>query len=210
MEKFGTDPLTGKWNANLAGQFKPEHVKRIIETYQRADSKMLEGGHTWYEKANSIATKLGKGNTEKGAGIIAALSPQTGWGRNLLLATSMVKTGTAKHTGDSVTKAQRILAGEHPLDVLGGQKVTNFYKNIANPSDPEPVTIDRHAHDIPMGIAFRGNKKSKQPSPDLGLDTKGRYEHFQDSYRTAAGELGIEIPHKVQATTWVTHRGAVQ
>jgi hypothetical protein len=210
MEMFGVDLKNGRWNANLANQFKPEHVKRIIETYQSASPKMLEGGHNWYEKANTIATKLGKGNVEKGAGIIAALSPQTGWGRNLMLATSMVKTGVAKHTEDNVVKAQRILAGEHPLDVLGGPKVTNFYKNIANPSDPEPITIDRHAHDIPMGIPFRGKKKSTEPSPNLGLDTKGRYKHFQDSYRTAAGELGIEIPHKVQATTWVTHRGAIK
>lgn len=209
MAYFGADPKTGNWNANLASQFEPEHVKRIIETYQKATPEMLEGGHNWYERAHNVANKLGKGNVEKGAGIIAALSPQTGWGRNLLLATSMVKTGTAKHTGINIEKAQRILAGEHPNDVLGGYKVTNFYRNIVDPSNPEPVTIDRHAHDIPMGIAFRGNKKSKQKSPDLGLDAKGRYEHFQNAYRTAAGELGIEIPHKVQATTWVTHRGAI-
>jgi hypothetical protein len=43
----------------------------------------------------------------------------------------------------------------------------------------------------------------------LGLGSIGRYKHFVHAYRSAAGELGVDVPHKVQATTWVTHRGAI-
>ena len=209
FQKFGIHPDTGRWNLLHAQQFMPEHVQRIMEMYQKATPEFKEGGHSWYEKAHDIAAKMTPGQVEKGAGIIAALSPQTGWGRNLMLAGQMIKTGTAKHTTDSLQKAERILQGEHPLDVLRGQKVTSFYKNIVDPSDPNPVTIDRHAHDIPMGIAFRGPKKSTEKGPELGLSEKGRYEHFVDAYKNASEQLGIAIPHKVQATTWVTHRGAI-
>ena len=208
-EKFGIHPDTGRWNPLHAQQFMGEHVKRITDMYKQATPEFIEGGHNWYEKAHDIAKGIGRGNVEKGAGIIAALSPQTGWGRNIQLAGELARTGTTKHTTDSLVKAQRILEGEHPLDVLGGQKVTSFYKNIADPSDKETVTIDRHAHDIPMGIAFRGPKKSTEKSPDLGLSEKGRYEHFVSAYKNAAQQLEIDTPHKVQATTWVTHRGAI-
>ena len=208
-EKFGIHPDTGRWNALHAQQFMGEHVKRIMDMYKQATPEFIEGGHNWYEKAHDIAKGIGRGDVEKGAGIIAALSPQTGWGRNIQLAGEMARTGNARHTTDSVTKAQRILEGEHPLNVLGGQKVTSFYKNIVDPSDREPVTIDRHAHDIPMGITFRGSKKSDEPSPDLGLSEKGRYNHFVDAYKKAAEHLEVDVPHKVQATTWVTHRGAI-
>lgn len=207
FQKFGIHPDTGRWNPLHAQQFMSEHVQRIMNAYKSASGQQLEEGMHWYEKAHNIATKIGGGDTAKGAGIIAALSPQTGWGRNLMLAGELVKTGTTRHTTDSLQKAQRILEGEHPDDVLKGLKVTSFYKNIYDPSDPHPVTIDRHAHDIAMGIAFRGNKKSDEPSPDLGLAEKGRNFHFQDAYRNAAEQLNIPIANKVQSTSWVAHRG---
>lgn len=211
MPMFGVNEK-GRWDQNVSQQFMPEHVQRIIQKYRDANPTMVEGGHNWYEKANRIATKLGKGDVHKGAGIIAALSPQTGWSRNLMLAGEMVKTGTTRHTTDNVTKAQRILTGEHPEEVLGqgdGHKVLNFYRNIADPSNPHPVTIDRHSHDISVGIPFRGTNKDAPKGEDLGLGAKGRYDHFVEAHRLAAGELGIDIPNKVQATTWVQHRGAV-
>jgi hypothetical protein len=46
-------------------------------------------------------------------------------------------------------------------------------------------------------------------SQDLGLSSMGRYKHFARAYQHAAGELEVPLPHQVQATTWVTHRGAI-
>jgi hypothetical protein len=46
-------------------------------------------------------------------------------------------------------------------------------------------------------------------SQDLGLSSMGRYKHFAHAYQHAAGELGVDLPHQVQATTWVQHRGAI-
>jgi len=212
MAKFGVDPH-GRWDKNLAQQQFQAHVSNIMDKYRQASPEMLKGGHEWYNRAHDIANTLGKGNVERGAGVIAALSPQTGWGRNIDLATELFQHGTASHTEDNLNKALRIHAGEDPREVLGGHKVRSFYENIVNPSNPNPVTIDRHAHDIAVGIPFRGTATPEnmpgKANVDLGLSAMGRYKHFEQAYKHASNELGIELPHKVQATTWVQHRGAI-
>lgn len=222
MAKFGIDPH-GRWDKNIAeSQFKG-HVENIINKYREASPSFMEGGHQWYEKAHEEATKLGKGDTKRGAGIIAALSPLSDWGRNVREANELVKTGNVERAllPANVEKARRIHEGEEPEKVLGGHKVTSFFKNIHDPSNPSPVTIDRHAYDIAMGRPFAGTGKPKTPedlkvprqtgtmSQDLGLSSMGRYNHFVHAYRHAAGELGVDVPNKVQATSWVTHRGAI-
>lgn len=219
MAKFGVDPH-GRWDANIAqAQFKG-HVENIIGKYREASPDFIKGGHEWYEKAHEEATKLGKGNTLRGAGIIAALSPLSDWDRNVREAKELTKTGTVKSAllPANVEKARRIHEGEEPEKVLGGHKVTNFFKNIHDPSNPSPVTVDRHAYDIAMGRPFIGQgkgKKAEEPrqtgvmSQDLGLSSMGRYKHFVHAYQHAAGELGVDVPNKVQATSWVAHRGAI-
>lgn len=208
MAQFGVNPH-GRWDKVLAQDAFQSHVHNIMNKYKEASPEMVKGGHEWYERAHDVAAKVGKGDVEKGAGIIAALSPQTGWSRNVELSHRLVQTGHAEHTADNLQKAQRIQAGEHPMDVLGGHKVRSFYQNIADPSNPHPVTIDRHAHDIAVGIPFRGTSKATEKAGSLGLSAIGRYQHFERSYKAASEQLGIEHPHKVQATTWVQHRGAI-
>jgi len=222
MAKFGIDPH-GRWDKNIAeSQFKG-HVENIINKYREASPSFVEGGHQWYEKAHEEATKLGKGDTKRGAGIIAALSPLNDWERNVKEAKELVKTGDVKSAllPANVAKAQRIHAGETPEEVLGGHKVTNFFQNIHDPNNKSPVTIDRHAYDIAMGRPFAGTGKPKNleelkvprqtgtMSQDLGLSSMGRYQHFVRAYQHAAGELNVDVPNKVQATSWVTHRGAI-
>jgi hypothetical protein len=69
-----------------------------------------------------------------------------------------------------------------------------------------------------MGRPFTGTGKPKDltqlrqtgtMTQDLGLSSMGRYKHFVHAYQHAAGELGVDVPYKVQATSWVTHRGAI-
>jgi hypothetical protein len=211
MAKFGVDPHTGNWDKNIAqSQFKTS-VENIIAKYKEASPEFVKGGHEWYDKANEEASTLGRGDVVKGAGIIAALSPQKGWAPNLRMAHELSRTGTTTGQTDvQLKKAQRILAGEHPTDVLNGPKETNFFHNISDPSNPHHVTVDRHAHDIAVGKPFIGmGKKAKRSGEDLGLGAMGRYKHFVHAYQHAAGELEIPLAHQVQATTWVQHRGAI-
>jgi len=222
MAYFGANAEHGRWDPELAAEDMPRQVRNIVETHRRANEEFRKGGASWYPRANELATQIGQGNTERGAGIIAALSPLTSWESNIKKAHEVVNTGTTTHLSpDAISKAQRIHQGEHPLDVLGGNKVRSFYQNIQDPSNAEPVTIDRHAYDIAMGRPFVGlGGKSKRNitvgpsghkpmSEDLGLSAKKRYEHFSEAYRRASGELEIPTPNVTQAITWVTHRGAI-
>jgi hypothetical protein len=219
MAYFGVDPH-GRWDKNIAeAQFKG-HVENIIGKYREASPDFQKGGHEWYSKAHEEASRVGGGDVRRGAGVIAALSPLSDWERNVRESHELRKTGTVQGAllPANVEKARRIHEGEDPESVLGGNKVTNFFHNIHDPSSPHAVTIDRHAYDIAMGRPFVGQgkgKKAEEPrqtgtmSQDLGLSSMGRYKHFVRSYQHAAGELGVDLPHKVQATTWVQHRGAL-
>lgn len=210
MPAFGSHPTTGRWDPTLAGQQFQEHVQNIIAKHNvEAPRELRESGARWYETAHDVASKLGHGNVERGAGVIAALSPMNSWDKNIMLARQLVHTGEAGgYLPVNIEKARRIHGGEDPRAVLGGHKVRSFFENIVDPSSPQHVTIDRHAHDIAMGRPFVGTGGSKDPEEEhLGLSAKGRYKHFSDAYRHASGELGIDVPSRLQAVTWTLHRG---
>lgn len=176
-------------------------VENILAVYRNARPEHLAAGLQWYPDAHTFARALSKGDVSKGAGVIAALSPQTSWAQNMTLASRAFVEGTATgHTGDALGKANRILAGEPPLDVLGGSKVRSFYANIVDPIGPD-VTIDRHAHDIAVGMPT-DNKARGQ------LSRKGVYELFADTYREVSALVSIPVA-ALQAVTWVAWREAI-
>lgn len=174
-------------------------IRNITTTHDQLHKDyphVLKAGKQWYDQAQEIAEKVGKGNVHQGAGILAALSPQKGWEPNVRMAHEVSKSGTTTgQTGSQLRKAQRILEGEHPTDVLGGMKETSFYHNIADPNDPHHVTVDRHAHDVAVG--------KKYGAAERGLGAKGRYDTFHGAYDLAAKRLGIETPSRLQAGVWV-------
>lgn len=215
MAYFGVNEH-GRFDKNLAQAQFHTHVQNIVNKYHTASPELLKGGSAWYEKAHEEAKKVGGGDVRKGAGIIAALSPLNDWDRNVAQAHELRKTGGVYGAliPQNVEKASRIHAGEDPHEVLGGHKVRSFFENIHDPSNKEPVTIDRHAYDIAVGNPFVGTGRKSTPrggggkmSPDLGLSAKNRYDHFVEAYHSAAQHLGVEIPNKAQAVSWVAHRG---
>jgi hypothetical protein len=217
MTYFGVNEH-GRWDENLAKAQLHVHVQNIINKYGTATPELLRGGSQWYERAHEEAKKVGSGDVRKGAGIIAALSPLSDWDRNVAEAHELKKTGGVSGAllPQNVEKARRIHAGEDPHEVLGGHKVRSFFENIHDPSNPEHVTIDRHAYDIAMGHPFVGTGRKTTPrggggkmSPDIGLSGYGRYQHFVHAYKVASENLGILIPNKTQAVSWVAHRGAL-
>jgi hypothetical protein len=173
-------------------------VDNILAVLDRATPKQVVEGMNWYADAHSFARTLDRRYT-RAAGIIAALSPQTSWATNRMLATRAYADGTASGSlGASCAKADAILSGLAPLDVLGGDKVRSFFDNIARPKTSQAVTIDRHAHDIAV-------YQRMMSAPRQLLTRKGGYEMFADLYREAAGTVGI-LPLQVQAITWVVWR----
>lgn len=154
-------------------------------------------GMQWYEDAYGVACMLTPADPSMGAGILAALSPNTSWPQNVRRAMTLVDTGTVGAFPDSVSKAQRILAGESPLDVLGGNKVRSFYTDIMGLPN-ESVTIDRHAIDISVGRPLSNGERAN-------MLKAGGYARLARFYTTVAREYDV-TPSQLQAITWVHWR----
>ena len=176
-------------------------VDNILAVYRAAEGWHVREGIAWYPDARQIARDISPMDIVMGAGVIAALSPQTPWGRNVTLAHRAFADGFGSgHTGPVVTKVNRILSGESPEEVLGGDKTTNFFRNIVNPLGND-VTIDRHAYDIAIGEPLGG-------APRTLINRKGGYEMMSDIYREAASIAGIVVT-QLQAITWLVWREAI-
>lgn len=178
------------------------YVRNIISVWSVASQDQFDQGRQWYEQAHQTARMLADGDVKVGAGLLAALSPQTAWWLNVELACDAFETGNAtRHTTDSTSKANRILAGEDPENVLPMQRKTGqFYRCILDPDDPVAVCIDRHAYDIAVGIPLGEWSR--------GLSSHGRYALLAHCYREAAQHIG-QIPSVVQAVTWVAWRDSI-
>lgn len=170
------------------------YVANIIRACRAANEDQVARGRSWYYTANQVATMIADGNTIAGAGVLAALSPQKAWYLNKRIAEQSFVDGTASgNVGNAVGKAQRIMEGEDPLEVLpDDSKTWNFYRSIIDPADPDPVCVDRHAWDIALGEINGSNNR--------GI-TKRRYAAVAHAYREAARLLG-EVPSALQAITW--------
>lgn len=172
-------------------------IQNVIDVFESATVEQESKGRAWYRTAHQTAEMIG--DVRQGAALLAAFSPQTGWLLNIQLACDAYETGTPRgHVGDVLSKANKILAGIAPEDVLPMERKTgHFYRCIVDPCDPWAVCIDRHAHDLAVGEAYGDRER--------GLSAKGRYELLARVYREAAAKLG-EVPSTVQAVTWVVWR----
>ncbi len=189
-----------------------EMAANIIAAYNGAPDAHRADGATWYQRAHDEALALGLG-IERGAGIIAALSPRKRWSANLdtarLLASGPWWRGRPAGTfGISWAKAQRCMQAEPtgveaclapPDGATSGPKVRAFYANIVNPEDGWHVTVDAHALAIAYGRpAHKRGAKANLPK----IDRQVNYDKVADAYRKAAATLGL-LPSTLQAITWL-------
>lgn len=174
-------------------------AENILAIFHGASDAHRASGMAWYADAHRFALEISGGDIKRGAGVLAALSPNKAWDVNMRLAARAFQDGVATGTlGVACGKANAILAGADPLDVMGkGLKTRNFYVNILDPQGAEAVTIDRHAYDIALGERNAENKR-------VSL-TPTRYAAFCEAYRAAADALGI-LPLELQAVTWEAWR----
>lgn len=169
-----------------------------------------EQGRAWYarahEEARALAT-LAHGNNlapdarvERGAAIIAALSPQTPWARNLELARALVSGAPRLATfGASERRARAALVAEKPLEAIGGGPKSNaFARNIAYPGTSMDVTLDIWALRLVLDLGREGKVPTLTPK---------KYDALANEYRATAKAFGV-LPLVLQAATWVHIRGA--
>lgn len=173
-------------------------ASNILATYAQSSELDREQGALWYPLAHLFAETVGIGSVKRGAGIIAALSPQTSWAENKRLALSACSGKITGHTGINCRKALACRQGYDPLEILGGRKVRAFYALILEPGNAFDVVIDRHAFDCALGYATNNLTRKV-------LERVGGYDYVADAYRKAAAELGI-LPSVLQATVWLTWR----
>ena len=179
--------------------------RNIIKCYESATLESIQDGATWYREAQDIAIVIGRLGGYKdhqalfvGAGILAALSPQVEWGDNIQWAIQLVVKGIRKQTWRNHDKAVRILQGEKPNDVLGGNKVRAFYKAIVAPSGSGEPVIDRHAVAIYMGRTVTEKELRYLQNSKVML-------RLQGAYKKASNQVGIHH-HELQAITWLEWR----
>jgi hypothetical protein len=180
-------------------KYKP-FTEHVMEIFILSTADVRRDGSAWYTDAHNVARDLDPENVGRAAGVLAALSPLNGWSNNKRMARAMYD-GQTNGLGmnQSVTKALRILCGEHPLSVLGGDKVRAFYSTILDPYDPNAIpVIDRHAHDIAVGAKLPNNHPSRTM-------TEKRYKEFAETYCECARTIGIGAP-QLQAITWLEWR----
>jgi hypothetical protein len=174
------------------------YAENIMRVYESATDSEYREGMEWYNNQHDIALSFTPDDVWRGAGIIAAYSPNNEWKRNLYLATQTLITGTPRtdYLPKQVAKVERILNGEPTLDVLRGKKERAFAAAIATNGQSDIATIDRHAHDVCVGRVTDEGKKH--------IPTK-TFNLMVEHYRQASYEAGIMVA-QMQAITWVVWR----
>lgn len=169
-------------------------TERLVAHFEEADVETESLGGAWYRESRRTARALAQKHgvyTSTAAGVIAALSPRMRWASNVALADAVL--GGEEVVGvfaRNLAKARRIADGESPGQVLGGPKVTAFYRAIMG--DQESAVVDvwmYRAADI-----------------DPKTATKKDYELVADALRKGAAYIGIATAD-FQAVIWTHVRG---
>ena len=190
----------------------------ILAVFFNATDLERINGEQWYAVARQAATVLADRygvSASTAAGVIAALSPNNRWTKNLdnadalirayklggIDAANLVKVATYNN---NKIKALKILDSGEPLDILGGLKVRAFYNCILG---GDSVCIDGHAYAIWAGLYIPTTKTPKI--------TPKAYEIISADYRLAADKINLILNANysaaaVQAITWLVWRRMIK
>lgn len=193
-------------------------TRNVTRAYRAADLHMTRQGREWYARARRLAEELDPENPRRAAAIIAVLSPQLAWSKNVELA-RQVYSDAIRHSVRGIfatakdlpclqknaRKAVMIMHGADPETVVRGPKVTAFWHIIAEPTRDDAVVCDRHAVDVALG------RVTDDDTRNAILGRKGGYDAVAETYVRAARILSAETgetitPSEVQAVTWTYWR----
>ena len=192
-------------------------TRNILAVYDLATTGERREGMEWYNRANRVAADIASEHgisLETAAGVIAALSPNNRWERNIVDAENVIRAfsiGGSEEAenvkvctyGKMRTKAIQILEATSIVDhasILNGRKITAFYECIIGRIDA--VCIDGHAYSI-----WFGDRLTMKQVPNIG---KRLYAEIVSDYVEAArilSENGTSVTaFEVQAITWCAWR----
>ena len=182
-------------------------VHNITSVYNDADELQHAEGLLWYDQAKQAAYRMAVKHDVPvyiAVAVIAALSPNNKWSRNLVNADALIGAFVNGDGIDSVKvstyhkmkqKAWDILAARPDYDgakrMLKGQKITSFFCDIMGEFN---VTIDGHARNIAYGerVGLTDDRSN------IGVR---EYRGLQAAYEETAQRVGL-MPYQLQAITW--------
>ena len=182
-------------------------IYNIVSVYRDADETQHAEGLLWYSNAQKAAHDIALKHDVPVylvVAVIAALSPNNKWTRNIVNADSLIGAFIRGDGIDSVkvstyhkmkAKAWDILAArpdyEGAKTMLKGQKITSFFMDIMGEFN---VTIDGHARNIAYGerVGLTDDRTN------IGVR---EYRALQAAYEEAARRVGL-MPYQLQAITW--------
>ena len=177
-------------------------TRNITKAFRLSTARDRAEGMAWYDGARAYAASLDS-DVERAVGIIAALSPLQSWPVNMRMAAEFYDGRRNCGLPDNVVKAERILNGESPNDVLGGKKVRAFFFNIMASGSDEAVTIDRHAIAVCEGRVIPETELKSY----FGAKRNRQYvSEYVNAAKILSKEFGPLTPAQVQATVWVWWR----
>lgn len=203
-------------------QRNPVSPKHIADAYDQSTDQEREQGTRWYPDGQLMATAIADGDTEKGAGVLSAYSPQTGWGPNMLNAAKSLARGKALGPGEGMItgamqkRAQQMIDGGKIEDVFRkSPKTLAFARLLRHGKDPDGeklgnVVIDRHAMSVAVGRRLTADDLDGAPIGDNRY-----YQYVADQFRQAAAAIskrdGKQVtPSELQAITWLHQQTANQ
>lgn len=184
-------------------------TRRFTKLYDQATTAQIVEGRTWYTSALEWCRASAEGTpytVRQVAHVVAALSPQLKWDKNvefagIALSMHMAGENVADMQGftsysANLVKAQRILDGE---DALKGPKVEAFAANILG--DLDQITID-------VWVLRAGRSRIEQLAHLYRDDEMGGIveRRKMDSALRRASELRGEHPAIMQAIIWTVIR----
>ena len=203
------------------------NAREIVAKFTLATSQEVQLGCDWYPSALKIASRIANKyglRTEVVAGVIAALSPNNRWERNIVDAEAIIKCWAAGGTRSDLLAVKvctygkmkekavdilltripiaTILKGKKIVEILNGKKIIEFFNCITNPALND-VCIDGHAYSV-----WFGQRVTMKEVPAIGKRLRSQ---IKTDYRDAAAFINEELgtyyaPATIQAITWVTHK----
>ena len=194
------------------------NAREVVAKFTLATSQEVQLGCDWYRSAFQIADRISDKYglpTETVAGVIAALSPNNRWERNIIDAENIIKCWAAGGTDEDVLavtcctystmkqKALDILTRDIPIvEILNGPKIIEFFNCITNPMLND-VCIDGHAYSV-----WFGQRLTMKQVPNIGKKLR---QQIKTDYVDACTFINEELnesftPADIQAITWVTHK----
>ena len=171
----------------------------VAHVYSLATADDVARGEQWYPLAHGIVTEwadtFGR-SLANVACVIAALSPQNYWHRNLIQADDVLHGLDVSIRGiEANIRKARAIYRDNATDTLPyfptGYKVRAFACNLAG--DSNIVTVDTHALQILAG----------NPIARLRVRSWTAYAEYASAYVDVAQRVKL-APATLQAITWVT------